>query len=468
MAIPAGYSVPSAQYPLLTCPHSHTYHFMKLLWFVFLSLTVSAQVADVRLDPYITTGLTNPSDIRAADGRLFVSEMKGTIRVVSQNGALLSTPFLDIGPKVRHPIYDGLFSFAFHPSYAQNGYVYVKYVAGNGTYVISRFSRLTADQADPASEQVLLSLPAGGHMGGSIAFGPDGYLYVTTGDGANGNRGEIGDAAGNAQSLSSPHGKILRIDVDVSSGYQIPPGNPFSAPNDNALDEIWAYGLRNPWRISFDRQTGDLWVGDNGQDGWEEVDYTPAGTAAPLNYGWRCYEGNHLYPPGNCAPAAIAPAFEFPGYANNGGQAASVIGGYVYRGTAEPLLQGKYLFADYASGRFRSLEKKPDGSFKVVDQGVLTENPVTFGEDASGELYVASFFSGVIFRVRANEAKSVRSGDWTDPATWSCQCVPASGMNVSIGAGHTVTLSGQSAALRNLYQAGQLNLTNGATVTLQN
>jgi uncharacterized repeat protein (TIGR03806 family) len=349
------------------------------------------------------TYLTNAAD---GTGRLFVTEMRGLIWTFTPPAnpvATAPTPtvFLDITQKVHLGSEEGLFSIAFHPLFKQNGYVFAMYSIGT-SYVlgapdqvrvrIARFTLKTGNPnvLDPASEVVLLEVPKeyNNHNGGQIAFGPDHFLYASYGDG-----GCCGDPEKNAQDLTSLKGKILRIDVDGGSAtlpYGIPADNPF-VTTPFARGEIWAYGLRNPWRFSFDRKTGRLWAGDVGQDMWEEVDVITKGD----NYGWSEYEGNHLYNGSVNAPNAVAPAIEY-----DHGVGKCVIGGYVYRGSRLPALQGCYIYGDYVTGHVWAASY--DGTQVTNNNRLLNGMAPTissFGEDESGELYIVSFGTGSIYRL---------------------------------------------------------------------
>ncbi len=330
--------------------------------------------------------LTAPVDIQNAgddSGRLFIVEKTGRIRVI-KNGQLLETPFLDITDRVNSGSSEcGLLGLAFHPKYKENGYFYVNYTGAGGDTFISRF-QVTGDPdiADPASEKRLLTVkqPYPNHNGGATTFGPDGYLYLGLGDGGSG-----GDPLGNGQNTGVLLGKILRIDVDHGDPYSIPADNPFG-------NEVWAHGLRNPWRISFDKGTGDLWIADVGQNSWEEIDYAPRGTPGGANYGWNIMEGDHPYN-GQPGPDLIPPVAE---YSHSLG--CSVTGGYVYRGSM-PEWQGIYLYGDYCSGTIWGLVKSGDG----WQNQVLFEtnfNISSFGVDESGELYLASL-GGTIYKLTA-------------------------------------------------------------------
>ncbi|HTX91177.1 MAG TPA: PQQ-dependent sugar dehydrogenase [Anaerolineales bacterium] len=341
------------------------------------------------------TGLNLPVDIQNAgdgSGRLFIVEKAGDIRIF-QNGQLLPRPFLDIRYKVESDHTEqGLLGLAFHPDYSQAGVFFVNYIDLNGNTVIARF-HVSADdpnRADPSSEVDLLHVqqPFANHNGGGLAFGPDGYLYIGLGDG-----GSAGDPLRNGQNTQTYLAKLLRIDVDSGSPYAIPPGNPFAAGG--GLAEIWAYGLRNPWRFSFDRQTGDLYIADVGQDAWEEVDVVPAGTAGGLDFGWSYFEGMHSYHPNPPANVAFTkPVVEYS-HANG----CSITGGYVYRGTAMPAWQGVYFYGDYCSGLVWGLIHAADGSWQsqvIFNTGAQI---TSFGIDEAGELYMSDYRTGSVLKL---------------------------------------------------------------------
>ena len=323
---------------------------------------------------FVAGGLNRPVDIQPAnDGseRLFIIEKPGRIRIY-QNGQLLNAPLLDITDRVNDSGNEmGLLGLAFHPNYTQNGFFYVNYTGSGGNTFISRF-QATGNLADANSESVLLTVdqPFPNHNGGAVTFGPDGHLYLGLGDG-----GSQGDPHKNAQNTNSRLGKILRIDVNNGDPYAIPSDNPFG-------NEIWAYGLRNPWRISFDSASGDLWIGDVGQNALEEIDYLPAGSPGGANFGWSIMEGNHGYD-GSAQPGLLLPAAE---YSHDYG--CSVTGGYVYRGSM-PEWNGIYLYGDYCTGYIWGLIFTNGGS----QNELLFEtraNITSFGVDESGEIYLAS------------------------------------------------------------------------------
>jgi glucose/arabinose dehydrogenase len=328
-------------------------------------------------------------------GRLFVLEKRGVIRVV-QNGALTGTPFLDISDRVGSDSSEqGLLGLAFHPGFASNGLFFVNYTDLNGDTVVSRF-RLSADpnQADPASETLVLPLaqPASNHNGGHLVFGPDGYLYIGMGDG-----GAAGDRYGNAQNGQTLLGAMLRLDVDGGDPYAIPPDNPFVS-DPNVRDEIWALGLRNPWRYSFDRLTGDLYIADVGQNAYEEVNIQRADSPGGENYGWPIMEGLRCFPEDRpCDQTGwTLPVIE---YSHAWG--CSVTGGYVYRGVEFPVLNGVYLFGDYCSGIVWGLAHTADGNWQVSQLAQIDARISSFGEDESGALYLLDMGGGVLYRITA-------------------------------------------------------------------
>jgi len=323
----------------------------------------------------ITSGLERPVDLQAdGSGRLFIVEKAGRIRII-QNGQLLPVPFLDITDRVGSSSNEqGLLGLAFHPNYAQNGRFFVNYTNTSGNTVIARF-QVTSDPniADPNSELKLLGVdqPFPNHNGGSLDFGPDGYLYAGLGDG-----GLAGDPFGNAQKTNTLLGKILRLDIDSAERYAIPADNPFG-------NEIWAYGLRNPWRISFDKLTGDLYIGDVGQGKWEEIDYLPAGSPGGTNFGWDFREGKHDYE--GTAPAGLTePVAEYSH--QEGG--CSITGGYVYRGSM-PEWNGIYFYGDYCTGYVWGLINSVDGwqAQRLFETNVRI---TSFGQDENGEVYLLS------------------------------------------------------------------------------
>ncbi len=367
----------------------------------------------------IASGLNRPVYVTSAPAdrsRLFIIEKLGRIRIY-KNNALLPTPFIDIQSVVRSSGNEqGLLSMAFHPNYASNGYFYVYYTNLSGNPEIARYS-VTAnpDIANPSSALILLTIPHPtytNHNGGQLQFGPDGYLYLGTGDGGSG-----GDPANNSQNTGVLLGKMLRLDVDGGTPYAIPPSNPFVGPG-NPRDEIWSLGLRNPWRFSFDRLNGDLWIGDVGQDAWEEIDREPANSAGGLNWGWDCYEGTHAYQSNPSLPYCTGLTFTWPVYelSHSSAGVCSITGGYVYRGSPNSTYFGDYLFADYCvSNRVWAL--RYNGSSWVATQHTLVpptgqsmNYATSFGQDAYGDLYMADD-TGEVFKIALRPAQCV-SGNY--------------------------------------------------------
>jgi glucose/arabinose dehydrogenase len=332
--------------------------------------------------------------------RLFVVEKTGRVRVV-RNDALLARAFLDLRGAVSATGERGLLGLAFHPDYASTGRFYVHFTDLTGdTRLVRYVVSADPDSADPAAADTLLRVdqPFSNHNGGWIGFGPDGFLYMALGDGGSG-----GDPQGNGQSLATLLGKILRLDVDVPTGYAVPPDNPFVGVT-GARGEIWAYGLRNPWRASFDRLTGDLYIGDVGQSGWEEISVQDGQSTGGENYGWRIMEGSHCYPSDPCDMSGLVlPVYEYPT-----SEGCAVTGGYVYRGTAITSLAGHYFFADYCEGFVRSFRYENGQIVDLRDWTAALAAPTliaSFGEDARGELYVTSL-SGSVYRFVAAPASS--------------------------------------------------------------
>lgn len=354
---------------------------------------------DVELEE-VAGGFENPLYVTTAGDdseRLFVVEQGGTIRIV-EDGAVVETPFLDIVDRVgSDALEQGLLGLAFAPNYAESGFFYVNYTDLDGNTVVSRFT-VTDDPnvADPASESVILQQeqPFANHNGGGVVFGPDGYLYIGLGDGGSG-----GDPNGNGQNLMSWLGKMLRIDVEpaqveAGNAYAIPDDNPFVGQAD-AMPEIWAFGLRNPWRFSFDRETGDLWIGDVGQGEIEEIDLLPANEGA-INLGWNILEGTSCFVTPDCDPSSYtAPVFEYTH--DEGG--CSVTGGYVYRGEQMPDLQGAYIFADFCSGYLWGGGQGTDGSWTMSEPIETGMSISSFGEDADGDLYLTDHSGGAVYRL---------------------------------------------------------------------
>ncbi|HLF24714.1 MAG TPA: PQQ-dependent sugar dehydrogenase [Anaerolineae bacterium] len=384
----------------------------------------------------IDNGLSDPVHLTHAgdgSGRLFVVEQAGRIRVI-KNGALLSTPFLSITNRVQSEGEQGLLSVAFDPDYATNGAFYVNYTSrvGVGDTVIARYvvSNPAADVANPIAVTHLITIeqPQANHNGGQLQFGPnDDYLYIGMGDGGGGSDSGSGHAAGgNGQFPGTLLGKLLRLNVRGVPTYTIPASNPFTQTM-GYRPEIWALGLRNPWRFAFDRATGDLYIGDVGQNCYEEVSYQPGGSSGGENYGWRLMEGFHQFDPAdpdNCNRPLITPAgvtLPISEYGRNLG--STVTGGYVYRGSDYPWLDGVYFFADYGSGRIWSLEQVSPGNWGRTEQRNESFAISSFGEDEGGELYLLRYSdndNGAVYKITsaapADLSTSQKSASNTAPA----------------------------------------------------
>ena len=342
----------------------------------------------------VAEGFRRPTFVtNAGDGskRLFVLEKGGVIRIVA-DGKVSSTPFMDVTSIVKSSGNEqGLLGLAFHPKFKENGRFFIAYTAQSGDNTVMEY-RAAGERGDPQSGRTMLSVkdPFPNHNGGMLAFGPDGYLYASFGDG-----GSSGDPNGNAQNLDSLLGKLLRIDVNSGSPYGIPKDNPF-AGRTGARPEIWAYGLRNPWRFSFDRQTGDMWIADVGQNAIEEIDFQPAASKGGENYGWRTMEGSACFnPASNCTKAGLV--FPIAEYTHSKG--CSVTGGYVYRGAALPSLKGQYFYADYCSGNFWAISREGAGKAQVTELPRIVEGISSFGEDEAGEIYLVGDRDGALYRL---------------------------------------------------------------------
>ncbi|MDR6403320.1 MULTISPECIES: PQQ-dependent sugar dehydrogenase [Chryseobacterium] len=363
---------------------------MKKLLFtatIIFSFMVNAQ--SITLEEF-ATGFTTPVEIvNANDTRMFVVQQNGIIKIVQPNGTVNPTNFLNISSKIIYGGERGLLGLAFHPQYSTNGYFFVYYNDTDGNIAVARYTRSSnPDVADPNSEKLILtqSKPFDNHNGGSIHFAPDGYLWVVTGDGGSG-----GDPNNNAQNKNSLLGKLLRLDINSTGPYNIPPGNPFVGVD--GADEVWAYGLRNAWKFNFDTVSGNVMIADVGQGQFEEINRVPL-TQAGVNYGWRCYEGNNTYNTAGCA-AQSTMTFPVAVYDHSGGK-CSITGGYVYRGTQFPALQGKYIFADYCSTQIGILNTNNSITWSPAFSG---NNFSTFGVNNQNELFVAAVNNGKIFRV---------------------------------------------------------------------
>ena len=361
--------------------------------------------------------LTTPPE---SGDSLYIIEQKGTIRIIKSN-RLLKKPFLDITDRVHHPLFpgdeQGLLGLAFHPFFRENGFFYLNYVSIDQHTVISRFCVFHINGLNK-SEVVLFDLvqPYSNHNGGQLAFGPDGYLYIGLGDG-----GSAGDPDQNGQNTNSLFGSILRVDVDSEKGYGIPKSNPFYKIK-NTKEEIWLYGIRNPWRFSFDFQTEEIYIGDVGQNNWEEIHIVSVSEGG-LNLGWNIMEGAHCFSPEqNCdTTGLVLPVFEYPNDANyiktlagftqtnQSLHGCSVTGGYVYRGKLIPGFLGHYIFADYCTGRFWSFVYKGARITHLIDRteeirrgtGKKQFYVSSFGQDSSGEIYFLDY-EGSVYKIIEN------------------------------------------------------------------
>ena len=391
--------------------------FFFLLKLLFFSPQFSGAQSNLELREF-STGFANPLGIaNAGDDRIFVVEKRGTLRSVDTEGNF-SGFFLDIRNRVRSTGGEqGLLGLAFHPNFAQNGFFFVNYTNNSGATVVSRFSvdPNNPESGDEDSEVILMefSQPFTNHNGGQLKFGPDGYLYIFTGDGGSG-----GDPINAGQDPLTFLGKILRIDVDNGDPYAIPEDNPFFG-SDFELDEIWAWGLRNPWRNSFDRLTGDLWIADVGQNSREEINFQPADSPGGENYGWRCYEGNIPFNlDGDCDPEEfVFPVYDYVTHGPNG---CSITGGYVYRGEAIPDLYGTYIFGDFCTGLIFTLDWDSTSMEYNSNQifNIFGGQLASFGEDVNGELYVTHYGQGRISKIvnPCNDIELVY--EWTLPDCW--------------------------------------------------
>ena len=367
----------------------------------------SILIADGFEKPVFVTSYPNDAKL------LYVVEQAGVIKVI-KNGDKIKQPFFDINNNVVNPSRPGdergLLGFAFHPKHITNGKFYINYMNNDGYTIVSEFLVNSKLNADHNSERILLKLkqPYRNHNGGDIQFGPDGYLYISIGDG-----GKAGDPLNAGQDLNTLLGKIIRINVDQEP-YGIPKSNPYYGQKDKR-SEIWAWGLRNVWRFSFDKKTGDIYYGDVGQNKWEEINFEPASSNGGINYGWRIMEANHCYDPKeNCPQKGLTkPIIEYPNDANymvilGGGSQAdaegcSVTGGYVYRGKNIKSMQGQYIFGDYCSGNiwtFKVVNGKATNFINRTEEinignGEFTTYISSFGQDSDGELYIVDYNGGI-------------------------------------------------------------------------
>lgn len=367
---------------------------MKKLYTSFLAVILGGIVMSQEFTLVeFATGFSSPVEIvNAGDDRLFVVEQSGRIIILNADGTKNTTPFLNISTIITSGGERGLLGLAFDPDYATTGRFYVNYTNSTGNTAIARYTvSADPDIANPTGEVLLtITQPFSNHNGGNINFGPDGYLWISMGDGGSG-----GDPSNYGQNKNSLLGKMLRIDVS-GDAYTVPSDNPFVGTEGS--DEIWAYGLRNAWKFSFDRDNGDLWIADVGQNAIEEINKTSS-TEAGLNYGWRCYEGNSNYNTTGCEPAETM-TFPVAVYNHSGGK-CSITGGYVYRGEAYANLEGKYFFADYCSGEIGWVDEDNNLEFITDTSNFFA----TFGQDANGELYVGG--SGKVFKIIGEEVAAV-------------------------------------------------------------
>jgi uncharacterized protein (TIGR03437 family) len=392
---------------------------------VLLAGVVRAQ--EIRLTQ-VASGINAPTDIQTAgdsSGRLFLVQQNGLIKIL-RNGAVSAQPFLDITGKTRQDGERGLLGLAFPPGFAEKRRFYVDYTDLNGDTIIAmyRVSAGSADVADGTSETVLtrIAQPFANHNGGQVRFGPDGYLYVGMGDGGSG-----GDPQKNGQNRNVLLGKMLRLDVESQPGkIVIPPDNPLVGVS-GTRPEIWAYGLRNSWRYSFDRATGDLWIADVGQDAYEEIDFQPAASRGGENYGWNLMEGLHCTTSGCSQQGLTLPIAEY-----SHAQGCSVAGGFVYRGNGSPGLRGTYIYGDYCSGRIWGVAREGGAwvSRLLLASGLSI---ITFGEDQAGEVYLGAA-NGAIYRIDGSRAPRFSAANVVNSASYAAGLTPGS-LNAVFAAG---------------------------------
>lgn len=399
----------------------YTFTLFALCLLALLPAAASAQPGQVSITNF-SSGYNAPLYLtHAGDERIFVVEKDGRIRICNQAGVKNSTPFLDINvPVGSGGSEQGLLGLAFHPNYKQNGYFYVNYTNTSGNTVIARYSVSAADSniADPNSALILMTInqPFSNHNGGCLAFGRDGYLYIGMGDGGSG-----GDPQNNGQGQNTLLGKMLRLDVNGPGAYSIPYSNPYQGAS-AVPDEVWGFGVRNPWRFSFDRLNGDLWMGDVGQDVWEEINYTAYNSDPAPNYGWRCYEGNASYITSGCQPAGNydMPIYVFSHSNPNG---CSITGGYVYRGGRYASLWDTYFFTDYCSGNLWETRPNGSGGFNTVQtENYVDYEMVSLGEDVYGELYMIAINQGIVYHL-ADTTTAPIAAIMGDTAVVTCNSV---------------------------------------------
>lgn len=385
--------------------------YTTLIFLLFFSTSLLSQ--SITLSTF-ATGLNSPTEIaHCGDDRMFVVEQGGTIKIVNSDGTVNSTPFLNLSSIISTGSERGLLGLAFHPDYANNGFFFVNYTNTSGNTVVARYSVSDSNpnQANASSGSIVITInqPYSNHNGGSIKFGPDGYLWIAMGDGGSG-----GDPQNYSQNKNSLLGKMLRLDVDGAAPYTVPADNPFVGTSEGS-PEIWAYGLRNPWKFSFDSLTDELWIADVGQNALEEINRVSP-LQAGLNYGWRCYEASATYNTSGCANSSTM-TFPVAEYNRSSGR-CSITGGYVYRGSEWSDIYGLYFFADYCSNQIGVVNQSNQLTFLSSYSG---NSFTTFGEDNQQNLYVAGRQSGVMYKINGSVA-SVSSFDksfkiYPNPAT---------------------------------------------------
>ena len=415
-----------------------------LLCFLLFPVLINAQSVHPKLEFELAySGFSSPLDMSHAgdgSGRLFVAEKSGRVRIIDSNGSTLSSPFLNISDKVFNSGERGLLGMAFHPDYANNGYLFLHYSDDNGDTQVSRFTVNSNDPnlIDTSTEESIITVvqPRSNHNGGSIEFGPDGYLYIALGDSGGG--GDPDNAAQNPQSLL---GKMLRLDVNNGLPYSIPANNPF-VNVDTIRNEIWAIGLRNPFRFSFDSQTGDMWIGDVGQNMWEEVNFQPASSPGGENYGWRCYEGNNVFNTDGCEDMSqyVGPVFEYQ-HINCG---CSFTGGMVYRGS-NPCLQGLYIGADINRHTVYTVKSDGQGGWTSDTQlPAQGRSFAAFAEDENHELYAVSI-GGSIYLIKGEDeiimGDPVASGEYYSSGTITLDGNVGQNSSVSLTSAKSVTIA---------------------------
>lgn len=383
---------------------SRVQRLISLFFVLTLTLSVTAVAAqETAVDPAtvaletVATGFTRPLLVTHAgdgSGRLFVVEQTGAIEIIA-DGETLPTPFLNVSSLLSRDVFGGgftergLLGLAFDPDYTTSGLFYINYTDVNGNTVIAQY-RVSEDDpntADPDSEVIVLTQtqPYANHNGGHLEFGPDGYLYIAFGDG-----GAAGDPQNNGQNPATLLGTIARIDVQADGTYLIPDDNPVNH-DDSFAPEVWAYGLRNPWRFSFDAETDDLYIADVGQNQWEEINFEPAGSAGGLNYGWNVFEGSARYSQAGKADDMVFPVVDY-----NHAQGISVTGGYVYRGETLPQLDGVYLYGDFGFGTLWSLTRDAAGEWQSAVFMQTSHTVSSFGVNEQNELYLVDYAGSVL------------------------------------------------------------------------